>query len=74
MMQKQLANKKKLIKGHATLLAQNREVEEQLAEANEELDILRKKMEKYWNLESKHKKSSELAEKRQKLLRKLEKD
>ena len=55
-MQKQLANKKKLIKGHATLLAQNREVEEQLAEANEELDILRKKMEKYWNLESKHKK------------------
>ena len=31
-------------------------------------------MEKYWNLESKHKKSKELAEKRQLLLRKLEKD
>ena len=35
------------------MLRVNRDLEQQLREANEELEICRKKLEKYWSLESK---------------------
>jgi hypothetical protein len=39
-----------------------------------ELELYKTKLEKHWTLEAKYKKASELAEKRQKIMRKLEKD